>query len=116
MTTDNSKLVKFMNWLKKNRQANNTASTKIVDKYLNTPEADEQSQTIDYFHMDGDGDPLDDFGTCKGGESMEQREKRFCKGCHADVTKTMYCVCGDFNLLKEETLSESELNKLENGK
>jgi hypothetical protein len=65
------------------------------------------------FHIDGDGDPLDDYGTGLGGQSMQ--EKRFCKGCHADVTGSMYCHCGDFQLLKEETLTEEELNKLENG-
>jgi hypothetical protein len=63
----------------------------------------------DRFQTDGDGGEFDDFGT---GLS----EKRFCKGCHADVTGTMYCHCGDFALLKSETLSEDELNKLENGK
>lgn len=66
------------------------------------------------FHMDGDGDPLDDYGTGLGGDSMQ--EKRFCKGCHADVTGTMYCHCGDFTLFKEETLTEEELNELENGR
>jgi hypothetical protein len=84
------------------------------------------------YHIDGDGDPLDDFGTGLGGfpqapiESLTKavnaeviknisKERRFCKGCHADVTKSMYCQCGDFDLLKEETLSEEELNKLEDG-
>ena len=50
------------------------------------------------FQMDGDGDPLDDFGTGLGGQPM-QKEKRFCKGCLAEVTNTMYCTCGDFDLL-----------------
>ena len=61
----------------------------------------------DRYHIDGDGDPLDDFGTGLGGMPM-QKEKRYCKGCHADVTNTMYCGCGDFALLKSETLSEEE--------
>ena len=64
------------------------------------------------FHIDGDGDSLDDYGTGLGGKPL--REKRFCKGCHANVTKSMYCDCGDFDLLKEETLNEDELNELEN--
>ena len=48
-------------------------------------------------------------------EEAEKKERRFCKGCHAEVTDTMHCNCGDFDLLKSETLSEEELNKLENG-
>lgn len=36
-------------------------------------------------------------------------ENRYCKGCHANVTKTMYCHCGDNYLSKESTYSESEL-------
>jgi hypothetical protein len=39
------------------------------------------------------------------------QKKRFCKGCQADVTDTMFCYCGEFPLSKEETLSESELLK-----
>lgn len=70
----------------------------------------------DRFQMDGNGDALDDYGTGLGGQPLKENEKRYCKGCHADVTGTMYCHCGDFALLKEETLSESELNALENGK
>lgn len=67
------------------------------------------------YHIDGDGDPLDDFGTGLGGQPLESKEKRFCKGCHADVTENMYCHCGDFYLSMEETLSEAELKKSEDG-
>jgi hypothetical protein len=38
--------------------------------------------------------------------------RRFCKGCQADVTSSMYCYCGEFHLLESETLSEAELQKL----
>lgn len=41
------------------------------------------------------------------------KEKRYCKGCHAEVTNTMYCNCGDFDLLKSETLSEEEFSKMD---
>lgn len=78
---------------------------------MNSNNLNEQSRPpIDYvpkhdrFQMDGDGDQYDDFGTGLGG-------KRFCKGCQADVTETMYCHCGDFGLLKSETLSEEELKE-----
>ena len=37
------------------------------------------------------------------------KEKRYCKGCYADVTKEMYCHCGDFGLTKDMTYSEQEL-------
>lgn len=36
-------------------------------------------------------------------------ERRFCRGCHAEVTNTMYCSCGDFELKKECTLSYNEM-------
>ena len=81
--------------------------------------ANSECKPIDYvgkvnrYHIDGDGDSLDDFGTGLGGQPLKSEEKRFCKGCHADVTKTMYCFCGDFALLKSETLSEEELNKMD---
>ena len=70
----------------------------------------------DRYQIDGDGDPLDDFGTGLGGQPLQPKERRFCKGCRAEVTNTMYCTCGDFDLLKSETFSEEELNKLDNGK
>lgn len=35
--------------------------------------------------------------------------KRFCKGCHADVTESMYCHCGDKHLGYDDTLTEKEL-------
>lgn len=41
------------------------------------------------------------------------KEKRYCKGCHADVTETMFCHCGEFALLESETLSEAEINQQE---
>jgi len=47
-------------------------------------------------------------------ETTPSPEKRFCKGCHADVTKDMFCFCGEFPLTKEATLSEEELRKYEN--
>jgi len=35
--------------------------------------------------------------------------KRFCKGCLADVTHSMFCSCGEFPLLESETYSEADL-------
>ena len=34
---------------------------------------------------------------------------RYCKGCHADVTETMYCHCGDFPLNKVSTEFQEEI-------
>lgn len=67
---------------------------------------------VDRFHVDGDGGMYDDFGTGLGGQPAK-KEKRFCKGCWADVTETMYCTCGDFQLLRSETFSEKELEEME---
>ena len=39
-------------------------------------------------------------------------KKRYCKGCHADVTRTMYCYCGGFALTKDDTYTEEELDNL----
>ena len=65
----------------------------------------------DRYHVDGDGGMYDDFGTGLGGQP--QKERRFCKGCLAEVTNGMYCFCGDFDLMKSETLSEKELEEME---
>lgn len=32
--------------------------------------------------------------------------KRYCKGCHADVTETMFCHCGEFPLNNESTVTD----------
>jgi len=40
-------------------------------------------------------------------------EKRYCKGCYLDVTKTMVCACGEFNLTKESTIPESEMKDMD---
>lgn len=37
------------------------------------------------------------------------KERRYCKGCYADVTKDMMCFCGEFSLTKESTLSEEDM-------
>ena len=39
-------------------------------------------------------------------------KKRYCKGCHADVTKTMYCYCGEFELSEYGTYTEEEVEAL----
>jgi hypothetical protein len=31
-------------------------------------------------------------------------EKKFCKGCHADVTKHMMCICGEFPLTEKDVI------------
>jgi hypothetical protein len=131
METDNSKLVRFMNWFKKTYpHGTRKTSSMVVHHYIKNPddapeeEADPCYTHLDandtplplHYHTDGDGDAIDDFGTGLGGQPLKPEEKRYCKGCHADVTKSMYCHCGDFGLLKSETLSETELNDLENGK
>lgn len=36
-------------------------------------------------------------------------ENRYCKGCEKDVTKTMYCDCGDMYLSSSHTYTETEL-------
>jgi len=102
MTTDNSKLVSFMNWFKKTYpHGTRKTSSMIVHHYIKNPDdAPENEPDPSYAHLDDD---------------IILPEKRFCKGCHADVTGSMYCHCGDFGLLKSETLSEEELNKAENG-
>lgn len=41
--------------------------------------------------------------------TCEDKEQRYCKGCYANVTETMFCYCGEFHLIKSETLSEEEL-------
>lgn len=38
-----------------------------------------------------------------------QKPKRFCKGCHAEVTNTMFCYCGEFPLTEDGTLTENDL-------
>lgn len=43
------------------------------------------------------------------------KHHRYCKGCYADVTESMYCHCGDFNLLESETYSQEEMNAIEDG-
>ena len=129
METNTTKLVKFMNWFKKTyKPATKDSSTKIVSKYLGPDnEVDEPDPCYAHldandvelplhYHSDGDGGATDDFGSGIGGQPLKPEERRYCKGCHADVTKSMYCSCGDFGLLKSETLSEEELNKHENGK
>lgn len=42
-----------------------------------------------------------------------ENEKRYCKGCHADVTEHMMCICGEFPLSKEATYSQEELDSLD---
>jgi len=39
-------------------------------------------------------------------------DRRYCKGCYADVTKDMICFCGEFPLTKEATLSQKELDEM----
>jgi len=34
----------------------------------------------------------------------QENQRIYCKGCEADVTKTMYCHCGDFDLNKKEII------------
>lgn len=103
METESTKLVRFMNWYKKTYpHGTRKTSTMIVQHYIKNPdEKPEEEPDPTYAHMDGEDTPA---------------EKRFCKGCHADVSGSMYCHCGDFGLLKSETLSETELNNLENGR
>jgi len=39
--------------------------------------------------------------------------KRYCKGCFADVTEDMMCYCGEFPLTKDATYSQDEVDELE---
>ena len=39
-------------------------------------------------------------------------DRRYCKGCYADVTKDMMCYCGEFALTKDMTLSQKELDEM----
>jgi hypothetical protein len=48
---------------------------------------------------------------CTCPSTGEHKEKRFCKGCYADVTETMFCHCGEFPLIEQDTLSESEISE-----
>lgn len=41
------------------------------------------------------------------------KEKRYCKGCWADVTETMFCYCGEFALTKDSTYSEAEMKEMD---
>jgi len=34
--------------------------------------------------------------------------RRYCKGCRADVTKHMMCICGEFQLNQGSTISEKD--------
>lgn len=125
METNSTKFVRFMNWFKKTYKfSTKDSSTKIVNNYLSPDEVEEPDPCYAHldaedvclplhYHSDGDGDATDDFGTGIGGQPMKPEERRYCKGCHADVTKSMYCHCGDFNLLKSETLSEEEIKKFQ---
>jgi len=40
------------------------------------------------------------------------KDKRYCKGCYADVTKTMFCYCGEFPLSMKSTVGEDEYNAI----
>jgi len=40
-------------------------------------------------------------------------DNRYCKGCYANVTTTMFCHCGEFSLMMEETLSQQEVMEKE---
>jgi len=48
--------------------------------------------------------------TCPQPEE-EPKVKRFCKGCYADVTDTMYCHCGDQPLTIGSTWTEDEISE-----
>lgn len=43
-----------------------------------------------------------------------EKTKRYCKGCEADVTQSMFCGCGENALTKEMTYTETELNEMMN--
>ena len=115
MNNERTKMVKLLNWVKKTYNLHiKDTSTVVVEKYLNSPQDEqEDSQPLSQFYIDGDGDAFDDFGTGLGGQPLKPEERRYCKGCHADVTKSMYCHCGDFGLKLSETLSETELNNMQ---
>jgi hypothetical protein len=38
--------------------------------------------------------------------------KRYCKGCLCDVTKTMFCYCGEFPLTKDSTYTDEDMKNL----
>lgn len=42
----------------------------------------------------------------RGFTSVDNR--RYCKGCHADVTDTMFCYCGEFPLNEESTTTNPD--------
>ena len=43
----------------------------------------------------------------------QPKVRRFCKGCWAEVTKDMFCYCGEFPLNESATYTEEELKKLD---
>lgn len=51
---------------------------------------------------------------CKNEVPSEKVTKRYCKGCHCDVTESMFCYCGEFPLSENSTYTEEELRKIEN--
>ena len=104
-------MVKLLNWVKRTYNLHiKDTSTVVVQKYLNSPHEEEEENPMRYFHIDGEGDVNDDFGSGFNGHP-DMKGHRYCKGCYADVTKSMYCHCGDFGLKLSETLSEAELLK-----
>ena len=40
-------------------------------------------------------------------------DRRYCKGCYADVTEDMMCYCGEFALTKDATLSQEEMDAMD---
>jgi hypothetical protein len=42
------------------------------------------------------------------------KEKRYCKGCYADVTESMYCYCAEQPLNIESTYTDDDMEKMEN--
>jgi hypothetical protein len=43
----------------------------------------------------------------------DNKEKRYCKGCYADVTETMYCYCTERPLNIESTYSDDDMKKMD---
>ncbi len=45
-------------------------------------------------------------------EALQPEIKRYCKGCLCDVTKTMFCYCGEFPLTKDSTYTDEDMKNL----
>jgi hypothetical protein len=50
--------------------------------------------------------------TEKSSSNDSKKEKRYCKGCLADVTESMFCHCGEFNLTKGCTYTDDDLKEI----